>query len=75
MLWQPQELAQLIVISTDVRFIWKAAAVAVCTFNQPLFPFLDSITMANLYHIVQVLWRMVQLRHQRFLPDVPRLAL
>jgi hypothetical protein len=31
--------------------------------------------MANIYHIVQVLWWMVQLRHQRFLPDVPRLAL
>lgn len=54
---QPQELrtklVQLTAVSTDVRLIWKAAAVA----------------------MLQMLWRMVQLRHQRFLPNVPRLAL
>lgn len=57
MLWQPPQLwtqlAQLIVLSTDVRLVRKATAVA----------------------MLQVLWRMVQLRHQRFLPNVPRLAM
>lgn len=44
MLWQPPQLwtklTQLIVLSTDVRLIWKAAAVAMRTFNlipSPLF--------------------------------------
>lgn len=78
MLWRPLQLwtklAQLIVLSTDVHLVRKATAVAVRKFYHLSYSLIHRHT-ADMYRVVQVLWRMVQLRHQRLLPDVPRLAM